>query len=52
MLMTLVEGAYGRNGDTADVNWTEGGEKARDRDLRHSVKSARETQDAAGSHAL
>ncbi len=30
MLMTPVVGAYGRNGDTADANWAEGGVKARD----------------------
>ncbi|CAJ1064331.1 hypothetical protein EYF80_033732 [Xyrichtys novacula] len=29
--MTRVGGAYGRNGDSADANWTEGGDKARDR---------------------
>lgn len=31
MLMTRVEGAYGRNGDSANANWAEGGEKTRDR---------------------
>lgn len=31
MQMTPVEGAYGRNGDTADANRAEGGEKTRDR---------------------
>lgn len=31
ILMTLVEGAYGRNGDTVDANLAEGGERTRDR---------------------
>ncbi|TNN56016.1 hypothetical protein EYF80_033732 [Liparis tanakae] len=31
MQMTPVEGAYGRNGDTADANRAEGGGKTRDR---------------------
>lgn len=36
MLMTLVEGAYRRNGDTADANWS----KDTGQRLRHRVTSS------------
>lgn len=40
MLMTLVEGAQGRNGETADANWAEGGEKTRDRGYVTELRQA------------
>lgn len=44
VLMTLVEGAYGRNGYTADANWAEGGEKTRDTDYVTERSQARESK--------